>query len=138
MHPKNEENLKQALAVFFGRMPSFKIQCRNFGFFTSKRNPVIFIRVVENAVLGSIHKSLMLFLRELGFPIEETSLKFHPHMTVAYRDLTVENFKRAWPEFEQRNFEADFVVEKIYLLRHDGKKWIPLTGFDLLSTGQNI
>ncbi|HTQ63639.1 MAG TPA: 2'-5' RNA ligase family protein [Puia sp.] len=135
MHHKNEENLKQALTVFFSRMPPFKVQCRNFGSFPSGKNPVIFIQPLENKILDTIHKNLMLFLRELGFSEERTPLKFHPHMTVAYRDLTLDNFQKAWPEFEQRHFEADFNVDKIYLLRQDRKKWIPLAGFDLLSTG---
>jgi 2'-5' RNA ligase len=135
MHPGKEENLKKALRVFFGRAASFKMECRNFGSFFSTKNPVIFIEILENAVLHAMHKNLMLFLRELGFPKETTPLKFHPHMTVAYRDLTAKNFLRAWPEFEQRHFEADFPVETIYLLRHDGKKWIPQTGFNLLLNG---
>ena len=135
MHQRDEKTLKKALTVFFSRMPSFQVQCRNFGSFSRGNSPVIFIQPVENKILNSIHKSLMLFLRELGFPKEKTSLKFHPHMTVAYRDLTVDNYQKAWSEFEQRHFEADFQVEKIYLLRHDGKKWIPLRGFDLRSRG---
>src|SRR5215467_2786066 len=48
MHPDDEENLKKALTVFFGRMPSFKVQCRNFGSFSSVKNPVIFIQPLES------------------------------------------------------------------------------------------
>jgi len=32
---------------------------------------------------------------------------FSPHMTVAFRDLTRQNFKAAWPEFQQRQLHLN-------------------------------
>ncbi|MGZ5209988.1 MAG: RNA 2',3'-cyclic phosphodiesterase, partial [Kaistella sp.] len=49
--------------------------------------------------------------------------QFHPHLTVAYRDLTFENFKKAWEEYEKKTFEDSFLVDKICLFKHDSQKW---------------
>ncbi|HTS45620.1 MAG TPA: 2'-5' RNA ligase family protein [Puia sp.] len=128
---EDAENLKKALLLFFNRFSPFEIRFSGFGSFANRSNPVIFIQPLENEIMAVIHKSLMLFLRKIGFDEESTRLKFNPHMTVAYHDLTHENFQKAWPEFQERGFEADFAVEKIYLMKHDGKRWNPEAGFEL-------
>lgn len=131
MKMQDEENFKKILADFFIHYSSFDIQCKNFGCFDNKNNPVIFILPLENEIMNGTYKNLMLFLRKLGFSEKQTPLKFHPHMTVAYRDLSPENFRQAWPEFSQRNFEAAFHVDNIFLLKHNGKKWVAIQGFKL-------
>ncbi|RZJ47805.1 MAG: RNA 2',3'-cyclic phosphodiesterase, partial [Chryseobacterium sp.] len=50
---------------------------------------------------------------------------FHPHVTVGYRDLTWENYLKAWEVYCEKEFKTKFIVDKIMLLRHDGK-WIPI------------
>ncbi len=135
MDDKDQATLEKMLGDFFRPFPVFKIEFSNFGSFANRRNPVIFIQPLPNAMLNNMHKHLMMFLRKLDFSEENTSLHFNPHMTVAYRDLTAANFKKAWPEFAKRDFEASFMVEKIHLLRHDGKKWIPVAEFELSDPG---
>jgi 2'-5' RNA ligase len=44
-------------------------------------------------------------------------------MTVAFRDLTRQNFKAAWPEFENRQLHFEFIADKLTLLIHDGRRW---------------
>lgn len=48
---------------------------------------------------------------------------FNPHLTVAYRDLTHENFEKAWKEYENKIFEERFEVEKVGLYKHFDQKW---------------
>jgi 2'-5' RNA ligase len=48
---------------------------------------------------------------------------FAPHMTVAFQDLTKQNFRAAWPEFQHRELEFQFTVSQLTLLIHDGKRW---------------
>ncbi len=92
----------------------FTIRLKNFGSFDNLKNPVIFIQPEENFHFYEIATQI----RE-NF---ETKSKFHPHLTVAYRDLTRENFEKAWRESE-KNFFAEFLVEKIGLYKHFNKKW---------------
>ena len=135
MDDKGQVTLEKMLDDFFKPFPVFKIEFNNFGSFANRRNPVIFIHPLPNEMLNNMHKQLMIFLRTQGFSEENTSLHFNPHMTVAYRDLTAANFKKAWAEFAERSFAANFMVEKIHLLRHDGKKWIPVVEFKLSELG---
>jgi 2'-5' RNA ligase len=44
-------------------------------------------------------------------------------VTLAFRDLKKPNYQRAWEEFQQKNFEAEFVADKMALLKHDGRVW---------------
>ncbi len=46
-------------------------------------------------------------------------------MTVGYRDLTWENYLRAWEKYQHFPYKTNFLVDKILLLRHDGN-WVPI------------
>ena len=48
---------------------------------------------------------------------------YHPHMTVAFRDLKPSAFRQAWEEFEGRELSHHFEVRSIVLLKHNGKDW---------------
>jgi 2'-5' RNA ligase len=51
------------------------------------------------------------------------SRPFAPHMTVAFKDLTKQNFRAAWPEFQRRELEFKFTASQLTLLIHDGRQW---------------
>ncbi|MDZ7681592.1 MAG: 2'-5' RNA ligase family protein [Fodinibius sp.] len=55
---------------------------------------------------------------------------FTPHMTVAYRDLSPDNFERAWEDFQDRSFDYSFEVNSIVLLKHDYQRWKPFYEFN--------
>ncbi|MTJ07719.1 2'-5' RNA ligase family protein [Anabaena sp. UHCC 0204] len=48
---------------------------------------------------------------------------FVPHLTVAFRDLTKQNFRTAWPEFVQRQLHFEYTATHLTLLIHNGKCW---------------
>ena len=48
---------------------------------------------------------------------------FNPHLTVAYRDLTSENFEKAWEEYEDKDFKERFDVQKVGLYKHFNQRW---------------
>jgi 2'-5' RNA ligase len=130
-HSDKLETFKNALSLHFKQHSYIKVVLNDFGCFAKRRNPVIFIKLQENYFLQAFHHELMRMLREIGFPNIETPLEFHPHMTIAHRDLSRPKFNLAWPEFAHRNFYAEFDVSAIHLLRHDGKFWIPVAEFPL-------
>jgi len=95
----------------------FDLKLKGFGCFANRTNPVIFIKPENKDELQKLYDEVQ---QQLNFhPISE----FHPHLTVAYRDLTFENFKKAWEEYEKKTFEDSFLVDKICLFKHDSKKW---------------
>lgn len=57
------------------------------------------------------------------FDKRATNRPFAPHMTVAFKDLTKQNFKTAWAEFEQRQLHFEFTATQLTLLLHHGKRW---------------
>jgi 2'-5' RNA ligase len=56
-------------------------------------------------------------------------MPFHPHITLAFRDLKKTMFEAAWNEFKEKSFQTSFVMNAIDLLKHDGKCWHPLHRF---------
>lgn len=86
---------------------------------------VIYINVVRTQKLLTLQADLMAYLEiKLGIvdPVSKTR-PFAPHMTVAFRDLTKQNFKVAWPEFQHRQLQFEFIADSLTLLLHDGKRW---------------
>jgi 2'-5' RNA ligase len=102
----------------------FSIQLENFGAFDNKRNPVVFVQPVATKELQALQQQLIASFNSV-FPgtIHPTDLKFHPHITIAYRDLSIEMFKQAWEEYKYKSFHASFRADAVYLLQHDSRKW---------------
>jgi 2'-5' RNA ligase len=102
----------------------FAIELKDFGAFHNKNNPVIFIHPETNTQLlnmqQEIIKDFKTFLPAMAHP---TDLKFSPHVTVAYRDLDANNFKKAWQEYQYKKFDGLFDINAFYLMQHDSKKW---------------
>ena len=102
----------------------FTVQLKNFGAFENKRNPVVFVQPIVIKELQSLQKQLIASFSSV-FPrnIHPTDSDFHPHIPIAYRDLSPEMFKQAWNEYKHKSFEEKFEVDAVYLLQHDSKKW---------------
>jgi 2'-5' RNA ligase len=133
---KKEEKLIEKLTSFAKDAPSFQIGLNGFGAFAPR---VIFIQVNTNPYLVSLQSALHRFCKkELQlFNSEYKDLPFHPHLTVAFRDLKKDQFAKAWSEFEKKPFAYTFQCSSITLLKHDGKMWQAFHHF-LLSNNQVI
>ncbi|CBN55578.1 MULTISPECIES: 2'-5' RNA ligase family protein [Kamptonema] len=86
---------------------------------------VIYVNPLKTQALLALEKDLSAYLEtNLGIfdPVAKTR-SFTPHMTVAFRDLTKQNFKAAWLEFENRSLNFEFTVSQLTLLIHDGECW---------------
>ncbi len=127
---EKEIDLIAKLKQFSAEIKSFNLQLSNFGSFPPR---VIFIDVLPNNPLGELHKSLHRFAkRELNlFNANYKDLPFHPHITLAFRDLKKPMFVKAWEEFQTKQFQADFNVDRFALLKHDGKEWEVYKEFEL-------
>jgi 2'-5' RNA ligase len=103
----------------------FQQKLKDFGSFENKRNPVIFIEPELNDALKQLQSTIIQYFRR-SFPfiqVPSNEFTFHPHMTVAYRDLGFENFQLAWDEYISKPFGASFIVDRFHLLQHDKKQW---------------
>jgi 2'-5' RNA ligase len=113
----------------------FAIELKDFGAFHNSRSPVVFVNPIMNASLyslqGEVLKSFIAAYPDVPIPFPE--LKFFPHITIAYRDLQPQMFKKAWEEYSEKKFEATFEVVNFHLLQHDGKKWNIISTYPLPS-----
>lgn len=117
-----EHRLTSRLADFGRRQDPVKVCLDNFSCFAPR---VIFVAVTESDALSRLQKELHSFCkRELDiFNANYRDKPFHPHLTLAFRDLKKDRFVPAWKEFENREFKAEFMADKIALLKHNGKNW---------------
>ncbi len=127
---KKEGELTEKLARFANDHQGFRLTLHNFSCFSPK---VIFIDVETNPELQALQQELHRYCKtELNlYNATYKEQPFYPHLTLAFRDLKKPNFEKAWQEFRDKEFHADFAVDSITLLKHTGKLWQALQSFPL-------
>lgn len=125
-----EEELANQLQAFSQLRSPITIQLKGFSSFPPK---VIFINVEISPELKGLQKELERhFKKELNlFNAKYKDLPFHPHLTLAFRDLKKPNYQKAWEEFVGKSYEATFLAEKVALLKHSGSVWEVFREFEL-------
>ena len=124
-----EEKLVTALNTFsIGKNP-FAISFNNFACFAPR---VIYIDVNASESLATLQRALHRFCKvELNlFNAQYRDLPFHSHLTLGFRDLKKDQFSLAWQEFQEKKFSGEFTINKITLLKHDGRQWQRFRDFD--------
>ena len=111
---------------------TFNIQLKNFDAFHNKVSPVVFINPVVTSQLRAIQNEIIRNF-DSSFPdnLHSVDLDFKPHMTVAYRDLKPEQFRKAWTEYKNKPYTATFDVNGFHLLQHNTKKWNVIETYNL-------
>ncbi|MGL5081350.1 MAG: 2'-5' RNA ligase family protein [Microcoleaceae cyanobacterium] len=119
---KDWQRLADCLQKFVQTREAISIALSGFGAFPPR---VIYLNVVKTPELLQLQQDLMECLETELSLVDEPAQKrpFSPHMTVAYRDLTQDNFKIAWPKFKQQEFQAEFIVSELTLLILSGQIW---------------
>lgn len=123
-----EAELVEKLKNMVDSQQTFDLTLNGFGAFAPR---TIYVTVEDSAPLISFQKDLTQFAkRELGlFNTNYKDQGYHPHITVAFRDLKKALFPQTWSEFKDQEFSATFEVSSFWLLKHDGKNWQPHTEF---------
>lgn len=130
-----EENLLfDALKKFSLPEKAVTVRLKGLGCFPPR---VIFISIFDSPELKAFQKRLSAFcLSELNTSTENFSqLPFHPHLTVAFRDLKKQSFVQAWEEFRNKSFIGEYRMNQISLLKHDGWRWSVLENFPFGQSG---
>lgn len=107
------------LRTFADEQRPFRVQLRHFDRFG---NRVLFVKVVPDQTLLSCQAQLALFCQN-QLAIRPDPRPFHPHMTVAFRDLQQSVFADAWGYFSAQVYERTFIADAVTLLRHTGQRW---------------
>lgn len=116
------DKLQSLLEVFSQAYSPFNVNLDGFSTFPPR---VIFIDVQKTPPLTDLQKNLEELARSNPaiFHYNYDDHPYHPHLTLAFKDLTKSNFHRAWKEFKGRKFDETFTADKISLLQHNGKRW---------------
>lgn len=113
--------IENFLFTYAKEFSSFSIELSGFAYFGDR---VIFIDVKENPELTKLHDSFVAqLIRKVGFPDVIQSTPFHPHITLAHRDMNKDVFKKIQYKLEKEKFKAGFQVKEIVLLKHNGAYW---------------
>ena len=117
-----EAALINRLEMFAEKQKPFEMRLNSFRAFEPR---VIFIDVIKDDALTDLQKSLKRFCKiELNlFNADYKEFAYHPHVTLAFRDLKKPEFYKAWGELKEKKLEANFTVSSIALLKHDGEEW---------------
>ena len=109
--------LQEKLTNFVTNYQPIPIILDNFNAFKPR---VIYLDVMRTPELWTLQKELISWLNLEEKPQQRP---FVPHVTLAFRDLTKDNFRKAWLEFKDKNLHYEFASSELTLLKHNQKKW---------------
>jgi 2'-5' RNA ligase len=66
---------------------------------------------------------------DFGLPEKSATRQFHPHITIAHRDLSKEQFPLVWSYINEISVEELFLANNYSILKHNGQKWTILKSF---------
>lgn len=106
---------------------SFELELKNYSWFEPR---VIYADVLKNETLYQLHKEMSHYAkRELRLFNETDDLRgFHPHATVAFRDLKKAQFYQLQSLFKEKTISGKFKYSGFSLLKLE-KSWEELRFF---------
>jgi 2'-5' RNA ligase len=113
-----ESDIHEAFQKIDTNILPFEIELNGFGSFANPKNPVLFVHPENNDQLNELYLRVKERFNFMKY-------SFHPHMTVGFRNLTWENYLRAWEIYKDKEYKTKFLVDKVILLRHE-ENWIPI------------
>lgn len=118
---EKEEKLINCLRDFKFQ-ESFKITLNHFACFAPR---VVYLHVEEQPLLTTLQKQLVQHVKQnlQLFNQSDDKRGFHPHVTVAFRDLKKQNFYAVWEAYKTKDFKAEFPCSSFYLLKHLNQRW---------------
>ena len=121
MQPGLEPDLEKSIHEFSSQQKSFVVHLQNFSAFKPR---VIYAEVVKNTAIDSLQNSFADYiLLQNKYPLDKDNRPFHPHVTIATRDLYKKAFYEAWEIFSRKEYKAEWKIDAISLLRHNKKNW---------------
>ena len=121
MKEVHEENLIKDLDALCKPVQPFTIRTHNFAAFKPR---TIFIEPVLDAALNALKTQADNFCKtHAQYGAKADNRPFHPHITIATRDLHKRAFAEAWPLFEHKKYDASFEAKGLSVLRHNTRNW---------------
>lgn len=114
---QNIHKLNQQLQTFHTT-----VHLKNYDVFLPK---VVYIKVLENTELVDIYNTTHPFIKtQLKITKDLPPRPFHPHITVAFRDIKKHDTLSILQELQKFfPIQDSFQFQKISLLKHNGQNW---------------
>lgn len=112
--------LRADLDAWQREQPPFTVQLDGFAAFPPR---VIYVDIRPNEQLARYQQALADWLAAQYDISGSSPHGFHPHMTVAFKDLKRRQFPAAWSYFQALPYQRQFVVERLYLLGWVAGRW---------------
>ncbi len=122
-----DAELEDTLATFAAQQQAFTLQLKGFSCFAPR---VIYVDVAPNKVLSALQRALLYHLARTIRLEEKRAQRFHPHMTIAHRDLSEAMFEPAWAHFSTVPYERTCLVKALTLLQLQEGRWVVWKEFD--------
>jgi 2'-5' RNA ligase len=117
-----EESLISKVGEFLKDQASFQVRITGVGTFG---NRVIYLDIDKSQELETLQNSLKSFCKkELNLADELSDRNYHPHMTIAFKDLKVSQFPEVLKVIKSLGFRDQFQVSQIALLKRIDGRWI--------------
>ena len=123
------ESLTRCLLDFRFIPTSFSLTLKDFDCFAPR---VIFVDVEAEPLLVQLQEQLAKAVEHSLGVKHKGPFGFHPHMTIAFRDLEQHIFPQAWAYFNQKAYQRTFVVQQLSLLVHQASGWKENGTFSLM------
>ena len=121
MEEEKQEGLIVDINSLSNDVEPFPVLTSNFSAFKPK---TIFISTAPSDKLSQVKIATDEFFRNNSFyNIKTESRPFHPHITIATRDLYKKDFQEIWPWFAEKKFEEKWTAEGLSVLKHNKKNW---------------
>ena len=107
----------------------FRLQLDGYAAFKPK---VIFIHPEESPELNDLQAAWRReLLATMPYILDQYPERpYHPHLTLAHRDVTPEQFKKIWDHYAHQEYTASFKVDSFWILRHETNQWRPEKEFN--------
>jgi len=126
----DEEKMKEWLNGFSKSKTEFPLELDGFSSFPPR---VLFVKVKSSDALESLKGQLEDYLIDhSNLPVKKETRSFHPHITIANRDLMKRDYLPAWEHFRNMKYSANFTVKNLSLLKHNGTNWEIIYTADLI------
>jgi 2'-5' RNA ligase len=120
MEENREAELINDIEKLSSQTSSFAVATNNFSSFGQR---TLFIAIKENEKLKGFKKLSDAFFRNSDYGMKIETRPFHPHITIATRDLHKKDFLDAWEHFSGKAFREEFSATGLSLLKHNGRLW---------------
>ncbi|HWJ25150.1 MAG TPA: 2'-5' RNA ligase family protein, partial [Flavisolibacter sp.] len=117
MDEQKEAQLLADTDSIYESVDPFPVSTHHFSAFKPR---TIFIDVVVDEALAALKQRGDIFFKSHPYyGIKVETRPFHPHITIATRDLHKKSFFEAWPLYQHELFKETWMADAVSVLRHN-------------------